>query len=550
MAGLIDTSLIRPELAGSFAAGYRGAEQARQQTQQNKQQFEMNQMKMRQLQEDRAALTDLQSKLRAAGQSDDPNMFFRALIQTGNPDYMSKGYEGLQRYKDLVAYEREFGGGAPANAMAAPAASMAAPAAAAPAPEGELVAAPIRPIPLPVTARAAADEPAPAGETDRAYLQRQFGMPGGAAPTPAPTNALAPAAAVAPVTNAMAAATPDVNALMRRYSLASRAGSPDAAVILKQVEAALKADKMSLSDRFVPVGNLVFDRQTEKYITPTEAQLAMTRAQQQPRAPIAVLQNGRPVYVSPEQAVGQTPFTPASVQVLGMGPQREPAAAAGQKAPAGYRFTPGGDLEPIPGGPASPGLSPKDIQKREAAFPQAKQAVSTVRNTMSVIKQTIDRLLENEAGLNGVTGLIGGITPGVTDAARQAVADLDQLKNLAFIQGITELRNASKTGAGVGNVSNKEGDRFENLKASLARSQSLDSMKNALKRLRDQADITDTTIQDAFDETYEYRAQRGAGGSAPAAKQMSPQDKQALDWANSNPKDPRAAQIKARLGVQ
>jgi hypothetical protein len=237
-----------------------------------------------------------------------------------------------------------------------------------------------------------------------------------------------------------------------------------------------------------------------------------------------------------------------------MGPQRETAAAGGgesrAKAPAGYRYTSAGDLEPIPGGPASPSLNPKDIQKREAAFPQAKQAVSTVRNTMSVIKQTIDRLLENESGLNGVTGLIGGITPGITDAARQAVADLDQLKNLAFIQGITELRNASKTGAGVGNVSNKEGDRFENLKASLARSQSLDSMKNALKRLRDQADITDTTIQDAFDETYEYRTQRGAGGSAPAAKQMSPQDKQALDWANSNPKDPRAAQIKARLGVQ
>jgi len=262
-----------------------------------------------------------------------------------------------------------------------------------------------------------------------------------------------------------------------------------------------------------------------------------------PGAPVAVIgPNGRPVYVTPEQAIGQSPVRPAS------------AATGGEsraKAPAGYRYTPTGDLEPIPGGPASPGLTPKDIQKREAAFPQAKQAVSTVRNTMSVIRQTIDRLLENEAGLNGVTGLIGGITPGITDAARQAVADLDQLKNLAFIQGITELRNASKTGAGVGNVSNKEGDRFENLKASLARSQSLDSMKNALKRLRDQADITDTTIQDAFDETYEYRTQRGAGGGAPAAaKQLSPQDKQALDWANSNPKDPRAAQIKARLGVQ
>jgi hypothetical protein len=31
---------------------------------------------------------------------------------------------------------------------------------------------------------------------------------------------------------------------------------------------------------------------------------------------------------------------------------------------------------------------------------------------------------------------------------------------------------------------------------------------------------------------------------------FSPQDQQALDWANTNPRDPRAAQIKQRLGVQ
>ena len=323
MAGLIDARILQPELAGSFAAGYRGAEQARQQTQQNQQQFEMNQMKMRQLQEDRAALTDLQSKLRAAGQSDDPNMFFRALIQTGNPDYMSKGYEGLQRYKDLVAYEREFGGGAPANAMAAPAASMVAPAAtaAAPAPEGELVAAPIRPIPLPVTARAAADAPAPAGETNLQYLQRQFGTPGGAAGP----NALAPAAA--PGTNAMAAAAPDVNALMRRYNLASRAGLPDAAVILKQIEAALKADKMSLSDRFVPVGNLVFDRQEKQYITPTEAQLAMTRSQQTP-APIRLRPGESLVSREGETITSLPPAPPRAGAAASAAPSAKPPTAA------------------------------------------------------------------------------------------------------------------------------------------------------------------------------------------------------------------------------
>jgi hypothetical protein len=33
------------------------------------------------------------------------------------------------------------------------------------------------------------------------------------------------------------------------------------------------------------------------------------------------------------------------------------------------------------------------------------------------------------------------------------------------------------------------------------------------------------------------------------AKQLSPVDQQALDWANANPKDPRSAQIKQRLGM-
>lgn len=39
----------------------------------------------------------------------------------------------------------------------------------------------------------------------------------------------------------------------------------------------------------------------------------------------------------------------------------------------------------------------------------------------------------------------------------------------------------------------------------------------------------------------------GTGQGQPA---MSAQDKQALEWANANPKDPRAAEIKRRLGVQ
>jgi hypothetical protein len=41
----------------------------------------------------------------------------------------------------------------------------------------------------------------------------------------------------------------------------------------------------------------------------------------------------------------------------------------------------------------------------------------------------------------------------------------------------------------------------------------------------------------------------GGGQVAPKTKELSAQDKQALDWANSNATDPRAAQIKQRLGL-
>jgi len=39
------------------------------------------------------------------------------------------------------------------------------------------------------------------------------------------------------------------------------------------------------------------------------------------------------------------------------------------------------------------------------------------------------------------------------------------------------------------------------------------------------------------------------GTVGPKAKELTPQDKQALDWANANPTDPRAVQIKQKLGL-
>ena len=174
---------------------------------------------------------------------------------------------------------------------------------------------------------------------------------------------------------------------------------------------------------------------------------------------------------------------------------------------------------------AMEGLPIKEKQRRESVYPKVKQAMTTVTNTMSTIEETIDRLLANTSGLNGVTGLIYGITPALTDAARQADADLGQLANLAFVQGLTELRSASSTGAGVGNVSNKEGDRFENLKSSLKRTQSFGDMKASLIRLKAQAQATKNIVNTEFEDMYEYRqgqAPAAPGKPAPAAAGVAP----------------------------
>lgn len=346
---------------------------------------------------------------------------------------------------------------------------------------------------------------------EREALQAAFG--GQAAPAAAPSMMRQPSAAAAPAaapTN-MFAGTPfdigttqpaPVNALaVPSQPAAPQPAAPAAggmsrerlqAIILdpNAPKAAVERAKAVLEslpkpDTYAPASeiqqyNLAVEQGFQGTIFDFRRKLAeASRAPREPKgpgSPVAVVDEatGRVKYVTAEEAIGKTPAS------------------------------------------AMEGLAPKEIQRREAVFPQAKQSVATVTSTMTEVENTIDRLLKNPKGLNGITGLVYGRTPALTDDARRAESDIKQLRNLAFVQGLTELRAASKTGAGVGNVSNKEGDRFENLKASLETTQSFDDMVAALKRLKAQTSATKTNLQTEFEDMYSYRQGRQTS-TAPAA---------------------------------
>lgn len=283
------------------------------------------------------------------------------------------------------------------------------------------------------------------------------------------------------------------------------------------------------------VGNAIYKPAEDKFVAPERAPAPLG-------APVAVMgPDGRPQYVSREQAIGMTPFTPASVKLMGGGGGGGGTAPM-PKAPAGYRYTANNELEPIPGGPASPGLSPKDIQKREAVFPQATSSVKSFETKSEQFIKELEKL-RDDPGLDQITGPIYGRTPSVSREGSRAQSLYDKIFAKGGFQALQDMRDASKTGGALGNVSNREGQQLTASFAAIDRKQDAPDVKEAINQAIGSIEGAKVRMQEAYDSTYAYK-----GDKAPATPSLSAIDQQALQWANSNPADPRSAAIKQRLG--
>ena len=200
-----------------------------------------------------------------------------------------------------------------------------------------------------------------------------------------------------------------------------------------------------------------------------------------PAAPVAVVgKDGKIKYVSREEAISKG-MTPASAQE---------------------------------------GLPPKEIQKRESNYPQATTAVKSIETkTDSLIKDL--KTLRDHPGLDSITGIAAGRLPAITSNGRAAQALYDKIVAKGGFQVLQDMREASKTGGALGNVSNQEGAQLKSAFEAIDRKQDAADVRKALDAAISNAEGSKARIREAYDMTYDYKNQ-GAANSKGAVDTSNP----------------------------
>jgi hypothetical protein len=263
--------------------------------------------------------------------------------------------------------------------------------------------------------------------------------------------------------------------------------------------------------KVTPTGD-VYDPAKREFIRKPQAAPAPAA----PGAPVAVMgPDGRPQYVSREQAIGMTPFTPASVKFIGGG------AGGGTRA-----------------APAAPAPKPMTALQQQASRKVMAADKTSVKNSQSVVgelEKLTDELVGNpekgirpDPGLSGITGYQALIPSLPKSDARKAQQKLETMKGKVMAFG----RQLASLEGKLGNMAVQE---WKFVSDSI---QALDPAAGNLDvQLRDivrQAKNFASTVQERYDMTYEGgdESPSTAPGrpSAPAAAGgLSPAEQAELD---------------------
>jgi hypothetical protein len=423
MAELNFGALARPGPRG-FAQGFEQGQEQRMTEDINRTNLETGRFKLDELKRDRAEMMQLQTQLKGMGQDPDLDKLMDVYVRSGRPDYVKMGIEGKQKLKEQREYAKLVGGDMVApEAAAAPAFGM------------------------PAGAQPSGDY------TSTQTMGRVPGVVTTPIPDAAPMNALAPAAApaAAPV-NALANPNAGqiqqtqkrINDLMQfAASNPGMAGQAmqQARLLQDQLEMFSRAktpETAKLADRFVPVGRLVFDRETQQYISPSQAQLAQSQ---------------------------------------------ERSAAGGA----------GGTREFAPK-PMTPVQSAKRRDQLGKEFKAAQSALQTTQDVLDSIA-----FVKAEPGLSRATGFTGTLLPSIPEGAA-ASAEV-RLKNLEGKVTALGKAQASATGS-IGSIATQEWQVLRDQIAAIDRSKGTGPLLSQLDLVEAQAQGALERMRDAYQRQF------------------------------------------------
>lgn len=211
--------------------------------------------------------------------------------------------------------------------------------------------------------------------------------------------------------------------------------------------------------------------------------------------------------------------------------------------PVGYRKTTTGNLEAIPGGPADQKIAGQ--YNADVAQLQSSQA------DLDRLAASANELLKT-SNLGRITGIVGALPniPGMEGADAQA--KLNTLKSQVGFGVLQAMRNASKTGGALGNVSDAEGKRLEANLAALENAQSEKQMRESLQKIVDFSAQAKGRLAGAFnmrhnpDNPSTPEGSKGAPSATAAPKQYSGAEIQAVALRTGKTEAQVRADMKAK----
>ena len=197
--------------------------------------------------------------------------------------------------------------------------------------------------------------------------------------------------------------------------------------------------------------------------------------------------DGQPTMVPADQAAGMTPLTAATAKMAGIG--AAPAARTGgagvpalPKAPPGYRYTPAGDLEAIPGGPAATKQA-EATEKKEGGKAQATDILDTLEGAYEELNRRKAIPSQQRGAVANVLASLGATQAGQT--ASRALGTPEQTERDVIASARNQLFAAVKNATGLSASNLNSNVEFTTWMNSLTEpSKSIESNRKILENMR------------------------------------------------------------------